>query len=151
MSDAILERNSAGYFDFTIAENGDINTADFFDTAILVSIYEEKRAAPEEVALPEQRRGWIGNESTPDFERGSKIWLYQQSRLTRDIINNIIAASDECLQWLVDQEYAVDVRSDVSLVGGRVFLNVTIQRPDSTTIRKDLFLWDNSGVTEIRL
>ena len=97
MSDALLDRGSSELFDFSIAENGDVVQVDFFDTAIMVSLYEEKRAGPEEVALPEQRRGWIGNESTPDFERGSKIWLYSQSRLTREVINNIISAANESL------------------------------------------------------
>jgi phage gp46-like protein len=149
MSDALLIRPENGYFDFSIAENGDITQADFFDTAILVSIYEEKRASESEVALPEQRRGWIGNESTPDFERGSKIWLYEQSRLTRTIINSIIAAADESLAWITGESFARAIQSDVVLRNGQVFLFVEIERPDSITIRRELFLWDNSGVTEV--
>jgi phage gp46-like protein len=148
MSDALLSRPTSGYFDFSIAENGDVVQVDFFDTAIMVSIYEEKRASSSEVALPELRRGWIGNESTPDFERGSKIWLYYQSRLTRDVINSIISAADESLGWLISQNFAIAVQSDIIIRNGAVFLIVQIQRPDSTTISRELFLWDNSGVTE---
>ena len=149
MSDALLIRNTSDLFDFSIAENGDVNQVDFFDTAILVSIYEEKRASGEEVALPEQRRGWIGNESAPDFERGSKIWLYEQSRLTRDVINNIIAAANESLEWLIIDQSAISVQSDVNLKNGEVFLLIEIQRPESDTIRRELFLWNNSGITEV--
>lgn len=149
MSDALLTRPLNGYIDCQIAENGDVLQQDFFDTAILVSVYEEKRAAESEVALPEQRRGWIGNESTPDFERGSKIWLYSQSRLTRSVINNIISAANEALAWLVGQSFAISVQSGVNLKNGQVFLVITIERPDSITIQRELFLWDNSGVTEI--
>ncbi len=148
MSDAVLSRPENGHFDFSIDENGDILQADFFDTAILVSVYEEKRASSSEVQLPEQRRGWIGNESITNFERGSKIWLYEQSRLTREVINNIINAANESLAWLVSDGFAVGVASDVNLKKGRVFLNITIQRPASITTQKELFLWDNSGVTE---
>lgn len=149
MSDALLTRAVNKTFDFTIAENGDVNQVDFFDTAIMVSIYEEKRASETEVALPEQRRGWIGNESTPEFERGSKIWLYEQSRLTREVINNIISAANESLEWLIDQGFATSIESDVNLQNGQVFLLIDIGRPDSNTIRRELFLWDNSGITEV--
>lgn len=149
MSDALLVRNKEGYLDFTIAENGDIEQRDFLDTGIMVSVYENRRASSSEVDLPELRRGWIGNESTPDFERGSKIWLYEQARLNTTTINNIIAAANEALQWLIDQEFAISVQSDVNLKNGQVFLLIKLQRPDSTTIKQELFLWDNSGITEI--
>lgn len=149
MSDALLVRNKEGYLDFTIAENGDIEQRDFLDTSIMVSVYENRRASSSEVDLPELRRGWIGNESTPDFERGSKIWLYEQARLNTTTINNIIAAANEALQWLIDQEFAISVQSDVNLKNGQVFLLIKLQRPDSTTIKQELFLWDNSGITEI--
>lgn len=149
MSDALLKRPENGYFDFAISGNGDVDQVEFLDTAIQVSIYEEKRASSTEVHLPEQRRGWIGNESTPDFERGSKIWLYEQSRLTREIINNIISAANESLKWLVTESFAVSVQSDVNLRDGRVLLLIELERPDSITISRELFLWDNSGITEV--
>ena len=148
MTDAVLNRLENQYFDFAIAENGDIEQLDFYDTAVLVSIYEHKRASSSEVLLPEQRRGWIGNESTPEFERGSKIWLYEQARLSRTVMNNIINAANESLQWLIDQGFAVGVMSDVKLESGKIFLVIQIQRPDSITTNQKLFLWDNSGVTE---
>ena len=148
MSDAVLVKNAEGIYDFTIAENGDINQADFFDTSMLVSILERARASSSEVELPELREGWIGNISTPGFERGSKVWLYSQSRLNREVINNIETAANDALAWLIDQSYAVDVASDVDLKNGKVFLIIKVQRPNSVTISSELFLWDNSGVTE---
>lgn len=149
MTDAVLSRLEDEHVDFSIDTNGDILTADFLDTAITVSIYEEKRASPSEVVLPELRRGWIGNESTPDFERGSKIWLYSQSRLTQEIANSIVSAADESLAWLVNQGFAISVISSVELINGRVILVIELQRPSSITVKKELFLWDNSGVTRI--
>jgi len=150
MSDALLNRPEGGFFDFSIASDGDIRTVDFFDTTILTSIYEEKRASSTEVELPELRRGWIGNESTPNFERGSKVWLYSQSRLTGGILNKISAASNEGLQHLVDDGFAVSVQSIASQKNGEVKLNITTQRPNSVTERRELFLWDNSGITEAK-
>ena len=149
MSDAVLSRIEGGKFDFTIAANGDIEQADFLDTAILVSIYENKRATRSEVQLPQNREGWIGNESTPDFERGSKIWLYEQAKLTQEVINAIESAANESLAWLIGDGLAVSVNSDVRPKNGRIILTITIERPQSIVIQRELFLWDNSGVTRI--
>jgi len=149
MSDAVLSRIKGGKFDFTIASNGDILQADFLDTAILVSIYENKRASQSEVQLPQNREGWIGNESTPDFERGSKIWLYEQAKLTQEVINAIESAANESLAWLITDGLAVSVTSDVRPKNGLVILKITIERPQSIVLQKELFLWENSGVTRI--
>lgn len=149
MSDAILVRNSEGNYDFAIDSNGDIETADFFDTAMLVSLLELARASSSEVEFPEQREGWIGNISTPDFERGSKIWLFRQARFDRDVMNGIESAATESLSWLIDQSYAIDITSTVNRLNGKVFLDIKVQRPNSiTTPRTELFLWEESGVTE---
>lgn len=148
MSDAVLVRNDGGNYDFTIDENGDINTADFFDTAMLVSLLEPKRASSSEVELPEQREGWLGNTSTPGFERGSKIWLFKQARFDRDVMNGIESAATDALSWLIDESYAIDITSTVNRLNGKVFLDIKVQRPNSITTRSELFLWDESGVTE---
>lgn len=147
MTDAVLSRTPGKVVDFTVGSDGDIEQADFFDTALLVSIFEEKRASASEVALPELRRGWIGNESLEGFERGSKIWLYEQARLNRDTINSIRSAAAVALQWLIDEGYAERIAVDVGLTVDSVSLIVVVTRPDSVTIRRELFLWNNSGVT----
>ena len=46
--DAVLIESANG-FDFNIGSNGDIETENFFDTAILMSIFCERRATASEV------------------------------------------------------------------------------------------------------
>jgi len=144
MHDAVLAKVN-GVFDFSLTADGDILTEDFFDTAILMSLLCERRAASSEVPASERRRGWIGNESTPDFEIGSKIWIYEQARLTRTTMNGIGNASDEALQWMVDDDIAVSVRSNTSLSNDTIGLEAIIERPNSIVERRFFELWDNTG------
>ena len=85
-TDAVLANNN---YDLQIDSNGDILTDDFFDTSLLVSLFAEQRATPSEMPESHRRRGWIGNESTPGFEIGSKLWLYSQARVTRTLLSDI--------------------------------------------------------------
>ena len=143
-TDAVLQKDqSTGLYDLTIDDNGDINTADFFDTAILYSLYGERRASPDEVVEPQFRRGWIGNS---DYENGSKIWLLSQARLTRTTLNRLQDEAEKALQWLVDDGHAVSI-SDVStnLSQGVVMLNVVIQRTRDQVINKSYTMWENTG------
>lgn len=137
-------------WDISLDESGDILTEDFFDTAILVSLFAQRRASESEVLLSHLRRGWIGNESFEnDFEIGSKIWLYEQARTTRDTMNGISAATSEGLQWFIDQGYATNIDVATVLVNGEVSLQIDISRPNSKVDRRFYSLWNASGVTSV--
>lgn len=143
--DAILTIDPVtGFYDFTLDETGDIATDEFFDTAILYSIFGERRASSDEMVEPQLRRGWIGN--GPDFENGSKLWLYSQARVTRSVLNSVQDEAEICLQWLVNDGLAVSVdRAVAQLSKGRVILTVTIRRSRDKVIRRSYTLWENTG------
>lgn len=147
-TDAVLSRTETAKWDLTIDSTGDILTADFFDTALLMSLYTERRASESEVSESRFRRGWIGNESFTDgFEIGSKIWLFEQSRLNRDTLNGITSAAIEGLQWFLNRGFAINLAVDTVLVQGIITLQIDIFRPNSKVDRRFFSLWDGSGVT----
>ncbi len=147
-TDAVLSRTEIAKWDLTIDATGDILTADFFDTALLMSIYAEKRASESEVPQSRLRRGWIGNESFADgFEIGSKIWLFGQARLNRDTLNGITSAAIEGLQWFLNRGFAINLAIDTVLIEGKITLQIDIFRPNSKVDRRFFSLWDGSGVT----
>lgn len=144
-TDAVLTVDpTTQLYDFSLDENGDIKTDDFFDTSLLYSLFGERRASPDEVVEPQLRRGWIGN--SDDFENGSKIWLLSQARLTRDTLNRLQDEAEKALQWLVDDGLAVSIDQVVATVsGGRVLLDITIRRSRDKVDRKFFTLWENTG------
>lgn len=145
-TDAVLVKNSAGIYDLSLDDSGDIFTENFFDTAILMSLYCERRALASEMQASHLRRGWIGNESTPDFEIGSKLWLYEQARLTRVILNSINSVAKASLQWLIDDGIAQRVTAS-SLLGenNNIEIEITIMRPNSKIEKRYFDLWENTG------
>ncbi len=146
--DARLKLISGGLYDLDLSHTGDIQSEDFFDTAIIVSLFAERRANESEVLDSALRRGWIGNEATPDFEIGSKIWLYEQSRLTRSVLNNIATAARQSLQWLVDDGYAISIDNVEAIATSTgVNLSITIRRPNSEVEKRHYTLWDNTALS----
>lgn len=134
-------------YDLTLDDDGDILTDDFFDTSLIVSLFVNRRASESEVLLPEKRSGWIGNEFTPGFEIGSKLWEFEQARLTLETINDMVSVVEEGLQWLIDDDLAVSVAASVTPSNGKVLLTVIITRTNSKVEKRLFDLWDNSGVT----
>jgi phage gp46-like protein len=144
-TDAVLAVNpTTRLYDFSLDESGDIQTEDFFDTAILYSIFGERRASADEVVDPQLRRGWIGNDD--DFENGSKIWLLSQAKLTRNNLNRLEDEAEKALSWLVDDGYAVSIDPVVATVSsGVVLLDIPIRRSRDKVERKFFELWENTG------
>ncbi len=145
--DAVLVEIPGGTYDIQIGFDGDIKTADSFDTFIIVALLSDKRADSSEMLDPARRRGWIGNEHTPGFELGSKLWLYDQARLTRTIINEIESEAVDALQSLVDEDFAVAIRgAEILLTDTGTQLVVEIERPQSRVEKRFFDLWQNTGV-----
>ncbi|OGO02359.1 MAG: hypothetical protein A2Y72_02200 [Chloroflexi bacterium RBG_13_53_26] len=138
-ADAILYADDE--YDFRLDANGDIATADQLDTALLMSLFCERRAAESEMPVPELRRGWIGNVATPDFEIGSKLWLYEQARITRTTLNGITAEALAGLNWLVEDGIAESVIVNTTIAG----LTVTLTRQNSEVSTQFYKLWEGTG------
>lgn len=145
--DAVLQVLPGGLYDIQVGVDGDLLTEDSFDAAIIVSLLSDRRANEAEVLESHRRRGWIGNESTPDFEIGSKLWLFEQSRLTPAVQSSLADAAKEALQWLVDEGFAdAIVEASVTRTTDQVTLEVVIERPNSQVEKRHFDLWQKTGV-----
>jgi len=147
--DAKLQLLSNGIYDIKIGDDGDIETEDAFDTAILVSLFTDRRATGAEVPRSPRRRGWIGNESTPGIEIGSKLWLFEQARITATTLSRIADAAQESLQWMVDVNRGLvhSVTASAKSTPTGVVLDIIITRPNSQVEHRYYDLWENTGVS----
>ena len=148
--DAVLTELPGGIYDLVI-EDGDIQTRDSFDTAIIVSLLSDARADESEALLSQSRRGWIGNEYTPGFEIGSKLWLFEQTRLNRTAINGLIDVVKAALQWMVEDGLAIAIREvTVDFLPGTPSLgagvNVLIERSNSIVEQRYFEFWPQTAI-----
>lgn len=147
-TDAVLTIDPVtGLHDINFDANGDIETADFFDTSILYGFFGERRANPDEVVDARLRRGWIGNEGQ-DFENGSKLWLFEQARVTGTNLARIANEAILAQQNLVDDGFAVFIGNAVVTVDtsrARIVLALDIARSRDNVERRFFDLWENTG------
>ena len=137
-----------GAYDLQLNAQGDIATEDAFDTAMLVSLFTDARALPSQVALPERRRGWIGDERTPGEQMGGLLWLFQMQRLTRSVANEIEDAAEQALAWMVTEEYAVTVNATATISSeDRLTLEILVTKPSGDVEARLFELWSATGKT----
>lgn len=143
----ILLNNDKGYYDFSIV-NGDFAITNGLDTALLLSVLCEVRAAPSEVPAPEMRRGWWGNTvlGYDNYEMGSKNWELEQARKDNVTLGLSKTYTTNSLQWLVEDNLAKEVKVDSGFTVNGINLEVNIIISQSKTISKSYDLWQNTNV-----
>lgn len=131
-------------YDF-VMEDGDIKSADQLDTAILVSLFSDKRAEPYEIVLPQLRRGSVIDLETPDDVGGSKLWLLEQARLTSETVAKATTFARSALQWMVRDLIATTVTAESRISQGDLNLLITVMKPNSRSETAFVALWDGTG------
>ncbi len=157
-TDILMTADEFNVYDFSLNSEGDITNGDFFDSSMLYSIYGERRALASEVPASHRRRGWIGNEHS-DYENGSKIWLFEQEKLTRTNLNSLQSEGINALQWMITDGFAIGNLTATAVVQGVstaiatvegvgiVGLLIGIQRPSSKVEERFFELWNNTGIS----
>ena len=113
--DLLLKQRDDGVFDLMVQDQ-DFEAVEGFETSIIVSLFTDGRAPSSSVPSAARRRGWVGNILTADINRslGSLLWLYEQSRITREILNQIRNEAEKSLLWMVEDGIARDINAVVT-------------------------------------
>lgn len=146
MRDILLEKIGDNY-DISF-EDGDFKSTEGLESAIIISLFTDKRASESEVSEPSLRRGWVGNELNEDstYNIGSKLWLVSQARANQKSLNDSISFAKESLQWMIDDQIAKDITVTGELLIQGVKLFITFTRFDSSSFSMQFNLWENTSI-----
>lgn len=144
--DLRISKNDGGLFDLVLS-NQSFETVDGFETAIIISLLTDARASAAAVQTPSRRRGWIGNILTADNGRqlGSRLWTFEQARLTVAVLNDLSVAAQESLAWMVEDGIAKSVNASAEKINDRqvnvLVVIVTIEGKE----KRYSVLWRQTG------
>lgn len=130
-------------------EDGDLAEDSTLETAVLISLFSDQRAAEDE--LPDgvdDRKGWWGD-MFPDVvgdQIGSKLWLLGREKVTLETEAALETKATEALEWMVEDGVAdsVSVSAEFDELNHAV-LDIVIKRPTGEENRFNL-LWDEQEI-----
>lgn len=102
--------------------SGDIATTDSLYTAVLYSLFTDKRADPDDV-IPDgtdDRRGhWADDFIDESVSEGSKLWLLGREKQTQAVLNDAEEYARDALQWMIADGHAskIDVTATWQRIG----------------------------------
>lgn len=136
-------------FDLAIA-GGDLVVDSGLETAVLLSLYTDRRALAEDV-LPDDgtdRRGWWCDAYSGRLQ-GSRLWLLSREKDLDRVLRRAEEYASEALDWLIEDGIAkaVDVEA-IHLRRGVLQLIVGIERPTgAAVVRRYDYVWGlNDGL-----
>lgn len=150
MSDIALEITRTEFgdrFDFAVA-NGDLKLDEGLRTAVIVSLFTDRRVTKNEVLLGQDQRGWWADAiaEIPDDLSGSKLWLLEREKQTNETLTRAVEYAKEALQWMIDDEIAETINVVASYpLNGFLKLEIEIQKPDGDKLN---YAFDKEWKTE---
>ncbi|SSW66599.1 hypothetical protein AVE30378_02138 [Achromobacter veterisilvae] len=149
MSDIRIVWDGATVHGDWVLEGGDLLTDGDLATAMLLSVFTDGMAAPDDV-IPDgtgDPRGWWGDQFDPTRPIGSKLWLLEREKQTQRTLNRAYDYLAECLQWLIDD--GVVSRFDIKVEWTReTFLGAQIIAfsPGGDALHTGKYLWAWNGI-----
>lgn len=124
----------------------DLQTDDGLRTAIIISLFTDRRAEPDDV-LPQDGgdpRGWWGDSlaDVPGDQMGSRLWLLAREKQLTSVVTRARQYALEALAWLIADGVAssVDVLAEIS-APGVLGIRVQVSRPAGPARQQFDFVW----------
>lgn len=146
MSDIRLHQ-IGGRFDVRVVSN-DLEQDEGLETAIIISLFCDRRVSAEELPPEEQsRRGWWGDVADDKDLIGSKLWLLRREKITPETLRRAKEYSEEALKWLLDDGVASSVVVTVERGGlYQINIGIAITQPNENIARRFAYVWAAEGV-----
>jgi phage gp46-like protein len=139
MADIQLQFNNVtGFCDWSVASGGgDLNSAETLETAVLLSLFTDKRAPADLQIFSTDRRGFWGTTYNPagQAELGSLLWTLGRS--VKNDSTSVLRTAEmyalQALNWLITQGVAATVTATafwLSQGSGNLGLSIVITQPN---------------------
>ena len=103
-----------------VIDGADLAADDGLATAVILSLFTDRRVAEDELPPFETaRRGWWGDSLAEDGDEiGSKLWLLAREKRTPAVLVRAEEYAGEALAWLADDDLARAVSVSAAWTGG---------------------------------
>ena len=132
---ALTWSNELGCADISRVEyDGDLATDGGLETAVLLSLFTDRRAEPDDKPPSgddTDRRGWWADEfaeKTGDLF-GSRLWLLDRSTLTSETVLRAEEYVREALAWMIEDRVVASIDVTIDRTANGLLIGVGLQRP----------------------
>jgi phage gp46-like protein len=131
-------------------DRGDLALDGSLRTAVIISLFTDRRAEDDDLVDPNDRRGWWGDllSDVADDKVGSRLWQLGRAKTVQETLNLAEEFAKESLDWMIEDGIASAIECTAEFVGkGFIGIGIKITKPDGKTETfKFSELWAESGL-----
>jgi phage gp46-like protein len=132
-----------------VIENGDLKADNGLETAVLISLFSDRRADIEELPKGDTNlKGWwadLISDKITDLI-GSKLWLADRAKMETELLPLLEDYVRDALNWMIEDGIAQSVEVIATQNDSQsATLSVTINKPDGDNIPFK-FIWDGQDL-----
>ncbi|CNE42082.1 phage GP46 family protein [Yersinia kristensenii] len=102
------------------------------ETAILISLFTDRLARPDDAIDSDDRRGWWGDTGS-EYPIGSRLWLLRREKLTTKVALKAEDYAAEALAWLINDGVVTAISANAQIIyPNRLNLLISYQQPAKT-------------------
>ena len=136
-----------GVGDWKLA-GADLASGSDLETSVFISLFTDRVANPDDV-IPDgtsDPRGWWGDVDQ-DYPIGSRLWLLDRAKQTKETLRHAYDYVAEALQWLIDDEVVDHLDILCEWVGpGQLGIQVVAYQPSGAS-KPMRFIWAWKGIS----
>lgn len=124
-----------------ILEGQDLARDDGLESAVIVSLFTDRRATPEQIRIgddPADLRGWWGDyrPSVDGDQTGSHLWLLRREKQTSEVLTRARQYAEQALAWMIDDKVAKSITVTTEYgQPGWLLIESVIERPNGSRVR----------------
>lgn len=118
----------------------DLARDDGLESAVLVSLFCDRRASPEQIRPGEDAkdlRGWWGDfaPAVEGHDTGSLLWLLRREKQVPEVLARARQYAEQALAWMVEDRVAKRITVTTEFGGpGILLIQAVIERPDGQPV-----------------
>jgi phage gp46-like protein len=120
---------------------GGLDASDAFGSAVILSLFTDRRAPEGWRPEVSDRRGWWGDHVAPSnetpLERGSHLWLLENEIVSTETINLARIYAEEALAWMIEDEAAARIAVETGAIENPrrgIWINIEIFARDGSRL-----------------
>jgi len=119
------------WFD-VLLEDGDLVTDAGLESAVVLSLFLDRRAENDDVIDGDDKRGWWADGIDGDGDLiGSRLWQLSRAKTRADVLPLAEEFAEEALEWMLEDGVAKSVTATAERIGQSTLkLTIMIQRPE---------------------
>ena len=116
------------------------------ETAVILSLFTDRRADKDDEPENRDRRGWWGDTFAPVMHDriGSRLWLLRRTKELPETLMLAKMYAEEALQWLIEDHIVTSIDVEASVIGrGVLGLQIRIAKQQYFNTFYYQYVWNN--------